>query len=657
MLIVPFMKPGIFKLRCTALCVGLSAVVPLAAQTASTGTLAEVVVTSSRYAESANVLPYGVSVITAQDIQAAGAASVSEAIMKLLGVPGRLDLSGGSNYSLDLRGFGSTADSNQVVVVDGRRLNEADQSSTGLSAIPISAVERIEVMRGTGAVLYGEGATGGVIVITTKAGSGHARRNAAQISAAAGSYGLRDVRTSATLASGGFSVDVSADERRTDGHRDNYASLTNGLAVSGQWSNDWLRLGAQAGRTMMQSGLPGPLTATQYESNPSQAKSLVDFGNVKSENQGLFAEAVVGDWQLGANANQRTKRYASAAYGSPYAYDVDASNANVRARHEARTQVAANALVLGLDNGQWERTLRQSAYTPVGTVAKAQSNAWYITDDVTYLASGTRLSLGWRNEKLTKTEGASGARIDDTQSAWILGLSQPLAQGTTVYGRTGQSFRMANVDEFSFTNPGVSIRPQTSRDWEVGLRWALDQTRMELRWYRNDLSNEIGYDPSADGPYGPFGANVNFDPTRRQGVELELRHTVSSALDLRLNLATREAKFVEGANAGNDVSLVPRQTAALGVQWKPLAGHALDAGVNWVSSQSPTFDNRCSMPAFSTVDARYAYTLKNLEFALGVKNLGDARYYTQAFTCVAGVTGGIYPEMGRTWTASVQVKF
>ena len=94
----------------------------------------------------------------------------------MLGVPGRLDLYGGGDYALDLRGFGITADSNQVVVVDGIRINEADLGGTRLAGISIDSVERIEVIRGSGAVLYGEGATGGVIVITTKAGRGTARK-------------------------------------------------------------------------------------------------------------------------------------------------------------------------------------------------------------------------------------------------------------------------------------------------------------------------------------------------------------------------------------------------------------------------------------------------------------------------------------------------
>ena len=77
----------------------------------------------------------------------------------------------------------------------------------------------------------------------------------------------------------------------------------------------------------------------------------------------------------------------------------------------------------------------------------------------------------------------------------------------------------------------------------------------------------------------------------------------------------------------------------------------------WVSKQSPTFTNQCEMPAYATVDARYAFSAAKWELAVGVKNLTDAKYYTQAFRCTSGVTTSIYPEAGRALTASVQWRF
>ncbi len=617
-----------------------------------------VTVTATRFAEPAATLPFGVSVITADQIRSAGATTVNDAVMKLLGVVGRLDTSGGNNYGLDLRGFGSTSDSNQVIIVDGLRMNEGDLSSAALASIPIATVEKIEVLRGTGAVLYGEGATGGVIIVTTKAGTGARRSNNAEVYGAAGSLGLRESRAAATLASGGFSVDVAASDRNSDGHRVNLASATDAVAATAQWSNDWLRLGARGGRDAFRSGSPGALSAAQYAADPRQANSLVEFGAAQSNHSGLFGEAYLGAWQLAFDANQRRKDYDSLAFATPFAYRVDAANTSVRARHAGTVAERPNVFVIGYDNTRWERTIISSLFTPTGTQARARSSAWYLKDELTLPATGTRLSAGYRQEDLHKSEAASGSTLGQQQHAWELGVSQSLGAEVTAYARLGRSFRLANVDEFSFTNPGAPLQAQTSRDTELGARWRRGPSALELRWYRSALRNEIGYDPAGNGPFGPFGANVNFDPTLRQGLELEATHAVSSTLDLRVNAALRQARFTAGPYDGNTLMLVPRRTLAVRADWRPAAGHAISGGVAWVSGQSADFLNTCTIPGFATADLRYAFSWRNAELALGIANLTDRKYYTQAFGCTAtGVPTSIYPEAGRTFTASVLYRF
>lgn len=635
--------------RLAALPLALAAAFPSFAQTQATPTLTETVVSATRFSESAASLPLSISVVTAEDIARSGVSTVNEAVMKLLGVPGRLDLSGGNNYVLDLRGFGATTDSNQVVIVDGLRLNEADMSSTGLAQIPIDSVERIEVLRGAGSVLYGEGATGGAIVVTTKAGAGVKRQNSAQLYGATGSNGLQDLRASAVLASGGFSIDMAATDRHSDGHRDNFASVTKGQSVTAQWSNDWLRVGARAGRNELYSGLPGALTAAQYAANPRLASSSTDFGDSKKENIGLFAEASLGNWLVAVDANQRSAQNHGVLWGGAYETHVDAANYSVRARHEGKVAGAANTFVIGYDEGDWRSLTVKSTFKAIGTVGTSTRSAYYLKDDLTLASTGTRLSAGWRTEEMKKNDGVNPA-LNTTHDAWELGVSQPLAKDLLVYGRLGTSFRLPNLDEFAYTPGGLALQAQTSKDLELGTRWNIASSQVELRWYQSDLTNEIGYN-------GLTYKNVNFDPTKRQGVELEIKHPVSTALDVRLNAAVREAKFTSGAYAGKDVTLVPGQTLALHADWRPAAGHTVGAGVNWVSEQRVDFANVCKIPAYITLDARYAYQFKNAELALGIANLGDEKYYTYAYGCTSGVTGGIYPEAGRTVTASLRVKF
>jgi len=652
------MKTCISNVRLAVLPLALAAAFPSFSQMQPTNTFNEVLVTANRVAGPRESQPFGTSVISVEDIQRAGAVTVNEAIMRILGVPGRQDLYGGGDYTLDLRGFGATADSNQVVILDGIRINEADLGGTRLAGIPIESVVQIEVIRGSGAVLYGEGATGGVIIITTTAGKGVARKNAASLYAGVGSYGLREGRANATLASGGFSLDVNAMNRKADNHRDNFRSETDAVSATAQWSNDWLRVGARTSQDGLETGLPGSLTAAQYQNNASQTTSPFNKATIDNVRSGLFAEAVAGSWLLAADAGSREKKlrslYVSSDGASNYDYDVKATNYALRAVHSANLSKFFNKLTLGHDYASWQRDV-QGAF---GSTARQSSRAFYFRDEFTVASTGTVMTVGARTEQINKDNTSASAGLADRQNAWELGLNQPLNKEISVYGRVGRSFRLANADEFGYTSPGVTLRPQRSTDAELGSRYASGSVKMEARLYRSALTNEIGFDPTAADPFGGnFGANVNFDPTRRTGLELEGSYAYASNLNLRANASLRKSTFSTGPYSGKEVPLAPNRSIGVHADWRPLAGHLVSGGVNWVSSQHPDFANQCSMPAYTTADARYAYQWKNVEFSLGLANLFDRKFYTQAFGCATGVTTSLYPEPGRAVTAALRVKF
>lgn len=655
------MKTGIFGARLAALPFALSAAFSYTsgfAQAADdAAALPQVLVTATRFPESAASLPFGVSVITAAEIQASGATTVNEAIMKLLGVPGRLDLSGGNNYTLDLRGFGETASSNQVVIVDGMRLNEPQGVTPDLSQIPIDSVSQIEILRGSGAVLYGEGATAGAIVVTTKAGLGLSRVNSASLYAATGSNGLGDLRANATVVADGFVLDVAANEVRSDGHRDNLAFESHKLAVTAQWSDDVVRLGVRGANSDLRSGLPGALAAQQFEENPRQTVKPNDFATVKNTSAGVFGGLKLGSWQIDLETNQLQRASTADYLADGYTVDSDVSMANssVRARNQYNAGSWINALVLGGDQADWKKT----TYGYYGDVTKSNSLAYYVKDDVIIPSTGTRLSAGLRTERVQRSSEVAVASLDDAQRAWELGVSQKLTGATTLYGRVGQSFRQPTADDLGAPLQGSVLVAQTSHDMELGARWKQGGTSVDGRYYRSSLNGEIGYDPVVENPlsWNGVGANVNFDPTRRQGIELEGKHAVSTAVDLRLAGAVREAQFVEGVFAGKSVPLAPNRTLSTGIDWRLSGGHAVSGTLKWVDSQYPTFANDCAMPAYSTVDLRYRYQIRDAEFALAVANLADAKYYSVAQSCSNGAPAAIYPEAGRTATASVRVKF
>lgn len=615
-------------------------------------TLAPVTVTATRFPEDASRLSFSVSVLTAEQIRGSGAVTVNDALMKLLGVPGRQDFYGGGDYQLDLRGFGTTADNNQIVIVDGVRFSEADMGGTRLAGIPIDSVETIEVVRGgTAAVLYGEGGTAGAIVVTTKAASGKPRVSAGQGYVAMGSHSLLEGRSSATLVKDGFSLDASLNARDTNGHRRNFASSTDGRSLAAQWRNSWLRIGARHAQDALETGLPGALTLAEYNADPTQAQPGHDTDRAHVDNQrnGVFAAASFGNFQVSFDAGQRDKALESVT-SFAYAYNIEARNRSLRVHHSAPIGAFTNTLIAGLDDDAWTRVVPGA----FGSTAEQDSRGIYLKDDLA-LPWGTVVSLGLRRQSATKTNtDAPTARVDQRFNAWNVGVVQPVGQTMSLYGNIGRSFRFPNVDEIGFTAIGATLQPQTSRDAELGFRMGWGGGRFDARGYHSALRQEIGYDPSATGPFGP-GANVNFDPTVRQGVELETRQQLDRAWLVWANASARRAEFTDGPYEGNRIALTPRYTASLGVDWKLAAGHTIGALVNAVSSQSPNFQNTCTMPAYTTGSLRYAFSTDQVELGLGVNNVTDKKYYTQAYGCAAGQPTSIYPEAGRGVVLSVRV--
>jgi len=77
----------------------------------------------------------------------------------------------GKTVTLDMRGFGEGGPLNTLVLVDGRRVTQVDLAGTDWSQIPIEDVVKIEIVRGSGSILYGDNATAGTINIITKKGA------------------------------------------------------------------------------------------------------------------------------------------------------------------------------------------------------------------------------------------------------------------------------------------------------------------------------------------------------------------------------------------------------------------------------------------------------------------------------------------------------
>ncbi|NNG24552.1 TonB-dependent receptor [Telluria aromaticivorans] len=616
--------------------------------------LPAVVITGARFPAQAADAPIGATVITADEIRRAGALDVNSAIRKIGGAYGRQSLDGSPDFGLDLRGFGSNSSQNLVILVDGVRMNENELSGATLASIPVDTVERIEITRGGSSVLYGEGATGGVINVITKRGAAPGYHGS--LSVEGGRFDQHDVRASVRHGAGPLSFDLAAAHQGTDNYRDNNAFRQKGISGGFQWAVDGTRLGMRVDSARQHMRFPGSLTQAQFEANPRQTLTPNDFGSTDSDRVTAFAEHRVGSLELAAELGHREREVRSAydfgGFLSEATYRSRQTQFSPRLRQTARWAALENEFVAGIDLVRWERA------TSFGSNASQDSKAVYLRDEMRFAgASNARLALGARHERFEKDEANATLAVpagEQSQNGWSVEGSIDAAPGLTLHAKAGQSYRIPNADENGYRSTGALLDVQTSRDLELGVSAGSQARRISARVFRHRLRNEIFFDPTLS---GGWGANTNLDPTRRQGVEVEGQLALGQAWRFTGQWQRVEAEFTAGPNAGREMVLVPKNVVTTRLAWTPSDAHSADIGAQWVGSQryGNDFTNTCGarIPSYATVDARYAYRMGAWEAAVTGLNLLDRQYYSNAYGC----RSGIYPSDGRQLKLSLRYDF
>lgn len=658
-----------------------------AAQQAATPELDTVTVTAQRVPSDGRTLPVSISVITAEDIAASSARTMQDLLSTQAGIHLVNTTSASDNAIVDLRGFGITGASNTLIMIDGVKQNTNDLSAPSLGVVPLDQVERVEIVRGSGSVQYGGGTTGGVINIITR--KDFAREPVtARATATFGSYGLRQYDAAVALNNQKVGVDAYMQSLHSDGYREHSGESREGGGGGITFRHDNGSIRLYGNTTTQKLDLPGPRLINpttgenQFESDPRGAKNKVDFVKTTTTTFGLQVEQQLGVGTLYADASTREKKLNGLSYdGSGDTLRQQKLEENLASLRYRLPINGGHSVVFGADAQEAKTSADQNAYYDVtpskwqsrqhqyGLFAEGQIRA----TDSTYVTLGARRQ--YASDKLEVISG-SGEESDKGHhlTAWQLGVRQDLPAGFGLYGKVGRSFRLPNADEaLSVQSP---LAPQTSTDKELGVTWASDTTSARLSWFRYDLTNEIQYNPLADGKWGPgTGANTNLDPTRRQGVELEGHHKLTSSLTLDANLTWMEAQFRSGTYAGVDLSdktvpLAPKWLANAGVTWRPTDAFLWNVTAQYVgksrmdNDQANQFDTQLDAYVLFNTKVAYKFT-RNIEGAFGINNLLDRKYATY------GIRGGdasfqmlgpvanynLYPAPGRNFYASLTVRY
>lgn len=656
-------------LFCTAAFTILSSSATSAQNTQST-----VIVSGSRFEENLNEVPANVKVITRDEIANSTSNNIPDVLSQIGGLVVRSSNSGQLNLdaTVDMGGFGATANSNTLILVDGQRMNPIDSQGVSWESIPIDSIERIEIVQGGASVQYGNGAVGGVINIITNGG----KKNLNQASITAGSYGtyignaiLRNKVENTTL-------QLTANTSNSQGWRAN--SAANAYAFDAKLNQDFgggdnAYIDAYYGYTNQQ--IPGGVVGQVGQGNPQAAKfnnigsgmvannSGIRSGGIKNLNETYTfmmdvtynnranvlnnpyyatADSVGGYFPgpSGSNINSwdllLTPRL-KADFGNwgttVFGYDYGKSNQGASNQFTGAAQelILSNQSPYGwfynnqLTNTQTANLINQSFYIisriPLTTNIEATGGFRRQTQN----ASATDSNF----YSPTNTNGAQkyGANAGD------VALNYAYQKNQKIYAKWNQSFRFANVDEFWGWDPSGSrifsgiLKPQTTQTYEVGGEWNFSSVRISGSLFQSLTQNEIRYDPTTY-----YNTNSE-DNIGRKGILIDSTFNVSSKFNISAGGKYQKSAYTNGIYSGTAISLSPDLALNARAQYLISQEWSVGGVVNFVGQQiydsDPSVSNTLAkMPSYTVGDIYANYKAGKWDTRLSIKNIGGANYST-----------------------------
>lgn len=635
-------------------------------------TMEEVVVTATRDREEVRKIAANVSVITAKEIEASGATTVVEVLEKLEGIDFRSYSGNASQALIDMRGFGGDSPFGKtLIMLDGRRLNRPDMASINWLQIPLSNVERIEVVRGSGSVLYGDSAVAGTINIITKKGVG---KPAVTAALTAGSYGLHDERVGVTGSVEKLSYALTGGNQKTSGYRDRskFSSQSAGLDF-GYDASEALNLGLGLSFNNTDYDMPGSLTKSQVEQDRRQAANPNDDSSEKYYNVNLRAESILGALgRFSFNFLYGKKDLTSdmASWSVYSRNNLDTYGLTPKYILEKDILGHRNKLTLGLD--YYYETLDQDRYSDKEKTTKTavvnlarESLGYYVRDEFSILKE-LILGVGYRTERAEikgkDVNASTGTTIFDDRKihmgeAWEAGLTYLIGKKSKVFAKYATLYRYPFLDEQAVYSGWGSdeflfnLEKEKGRSYEAGTQfYPLDDLAIGLTLFRTDMEDEIVFNSAT-------WKNENLDETRHQGAEFSISYKVEKWFKIYGNYTYHNAEFRNGANSGKEVPLVPRDRVNAGLEIYLPYALTLRPEMRYVSDCFQGGDNT------NTAEKVKSYTFYNLYLHyrpqrdrfkpsafIGVENLTDEKYELISYN-------GYYPYPGITFKGGVSLTF
>jgi len=576
--------------------------------------------------------------------------------------------SSGNKFSqkISARGYGLTIGShNLVVTLNGRRLNSISTDGPAINTININDVEKIEITKGSGSVVYGDSAMAGAIHIYTK------KNFDTKVSTTFGNYGL--VQTSASfgisqekidlnmsidnLKHGGYSV---ADPKGNKDKGEETKSNINARYVTDGGTEFELNYDLNDS----ENRYPNWLTQAQFNANPAQNTTgrVYTVSDRESDTLTYKVKRKLTDnitlLRSSSILNKETivKSYNSSAittYGNPSKYQYDYYNTDYILSYE-NGNLKIDSGYTSLDGS---RTFPvASAYVPANTTSKKNigffSQLQYDQNDSTY-------TIGARNETVEyeyKPVSGTQKNAKHNLEAFDVGFNTRLNPSTTVFTNFNQAFQAPLIDRFFTYNGGFNgfMSPSTSKTVNVGLNYLTEKSKTKVTLYRSNVRNEMFYNSST---YN----NTNLDESHKQGLELQNLFVVSPKWSTNVNYAYTKAIIDKEADNSlmngktNPMTSKHNITASVIYSFSDKTKMTLTQKYRSSAFAEEDYTNTATQKqkAYNSTDFNFSFSPnEGLEFNFDVENLFENSYGTWLRADV------IYPgNFTRNINASLSYKF
>jgi vitamin B12 transporter len=608
-------------------------------------TMDEVVVTATRTATPVLDSPDTVTIITAEEVAAAGAATAAEALAKTVGVDVADSGTAGSVKSVRIRG---SAAGQVLVLVDGIRMNDSRQGGTDLSLLPVEMIERIEVVRTGASALYGADALGGVVNIITKnkgdrkvtlsvANGSYLPRAAVEVSEgptqtpvaanwtdlvdtqriglqASGSLGLVDFLAtgSFTRAANGF---VWNDAQYIDDWRRQVnAALLEGSAFTSVTARDLGsgRFGFKGQFNYSSTGAPGSLTW------PS-----TDAAQQRAALQGqLFYENPVLTGRLGMEAHVFYKLTRLAYQDPDIMFPVDDTHTLHSIGVDLQQQAAIADFLQLVYGGNFLADLADS--TTIGGRRRYSGGAFL--EAPFYIG-----------ELLTLTPTARYDLYSDFPGSltWKLAAVLRLSDTFSLKAGGGKSYRAPTLNDLYWPNDGMTegnpaLLPETGYSGELGVSLMTGKLEANASAFARYVQDGIQWTEISPFFYKPMNVGEAFYPGAEASLDVELLPGLHAA-----GSYTFLYSFVlKGASAtytlADDKRAIysPMHTADLAVRWRK-GKTRIGADAKLVGERFTNEANTSSLPLYVVVNAdAKVQLLENVALSVAGKNLLNTVYQT-----------------------------